>query len=95
MTSLTMDTAWNSLAFFKEGHFPEQELRYLLEHPQEATPLLLAEVDDAISRHEQVPTDYMRHIYALYVLAHFRHKKLFPRVTALLKLPGEGLSNLL
>ena len=95
MASLTMDTAWNSLALFKEGHFPEQELRYLLEHQEEVTPLLLAEVDDVISRHKQVPIDSMRHFYALYVLAHFRCEELFPRVIALLKLPEEGAAQLL
>lgn len=95
MTRLTLDTAWNNLALFKEAHFPEQELRYLLEHQEEATPLLLAEVDDAISRHAQTPSDYMRPIYALFVLAHFRCEELFPRLIALLKLIGEGPANLL
>ena len=84
MTSLTMDTAWNSLAFFKEGHFPEQELRYLLEHPGRV-----------FSREQLLDAVWGHDIYALYVLAHFRWEELFPRVTALLKLPGEGLSNLL
>lgn len=95
MSNFTLDTVWNNLALFKEGHFPEQELRYLLEHQEETTPLLLAEVDAAISRHEQVPIDSMRHVYALYVLAHFRCEELFPRIIALLKLPGEEASNLL
>lgn len=95
MANFTLDTAWNNLALFKEGHFPEQELRYLLEHQEEAAPLLLAEVDAVISRHEQVPIDYMRHIYALFVLAHFRCEELFPRVIALLRLLGGNPAHLL
>ena len=94
MTNLTIEAAFNNLAFFQEHHFPEQELCYLLAHQEEATPLLLQEVDDAISRHEQVPTDYMLHLYALYVLAHFRCEELFPKLIALLKLPGDAQSNL-
>ena len=95
MTTLTIEDAFNNLSFYKSGHFPKQEVRCLLKHPEEVTPLLLQELDDVLSRHEQVPAEYMRHLYALYVLAHFRCEQLFPKIMALLQLPGEGASNLL
>ena len=95
MINLTIESAFNSLAFFKEGYFPELELCYLLDHQEEATPLLLHEVDDVIGRHKLVPTDYMRHIYALYVLAHFRCEELFPKLMTLLQLHVDDSSNLL
>ena len=77
------------------GHFPRKDVMYLLTQKDAIVSTLLSELDYVATNYSQVPKNYHRHIFAMYLLAHFRSKEAFPKIIAILKLPGEAPFELL
>ncbi|RUR09506.1 DUF1186 domain-containing protein [Legionella sp. km772] len=92
--SLTIEMALNNISQYK-GFFPKADVDYLLTKKEEVIPILLDSLDDALVNYPSIPNDNMHHVFALYLLAHFRCKAAFPKIIALLELPGEAAFHLL
>jgi hypothetical protein len=80
------------------GRFPEATLKAAFEQREAITPLLLEELrqmaaDPAAA--EQQPEDYMRPIYAVYLLAQFRERAAYEPLLAFLSIPGELVMDLM
>ncbi len=80
------------------NHAPSEEIFKEIEQQQEALiPLLLEEINafaedlDVIKPYGE---DYIRHIIALFLLAHFRDQKAYPVIIKLISHPGEKLVDL-
>ena len=92
--SLTIETALNNIRQYK-GYFPKVDIEYLLTKKEEITPILLDSLDDALVHYPSIPNDNMQHVFSLFLLAHFRCKAAFPKIMAILELPGEAAFHLL
>lgn len=90
MPDMTMPEILSSLEFYT-GKFPEEAMRAAMEQREAITPELLrvlqAVADDAPNYAPK--TNYMLHLYALYLLAQFREKRAYPIVLKLISWPGE------
>ena len=80
------------------SQFPEATLKAAIEQREAITPLLLEELRqmavDPVAV-EQFPEDYMRPIYAVYLLAQFREQEAFAPLLAFLATPGELVMDLM
>jgi len=92
--SLTTEMALNNINQYK-GFFPRADVDYLLTKKEEITPILLDSLDDALVPDQSIPSDNMQYVFSLYLLAHFRCKAAFPKIMAILELPGEAAFHLL
>lgn len=78
---------------YNNKEFPEQELKYIIEHRENFIPEFLKILKNAKENYEEILEDeeYFIHIYALYLLAEFKEKKAFSLIIDLFSLPGEIL----
>ena len=74
-----------------DGSLPRAALRSAAECREAIVPMLLREVKCATDDLGRIRDDanYMRHVYALYLLAQFRETKAFPPIVELFSLPGD------
>ena len=93
-SSLTIEMALNNISQYK-NYFSKADVEYLLTKQEEITPILLDLLDDALVNYPSIPNDNMQHVFAIYLLAHFRCKAAFPKIMAILELPGEAAFHLL
>jgi hypothetical protein len=85
------DTLFSQLELITET-LPESTLKAAVEQRATITPLLLEELRQMAADPasvEALPADYMRHIYAIYLLAQFREHAAFEPLLAFLATPGE------
>ncbi|WP_165820772.1 DUF1186 domain-containing protein [Pueribacillus theae] len=82
---------------YNDGKFPRKQLQQIIEGRDEAIPLLLEIVEEVKANPEEFVNSSSRidHIYALYLLAQFRVKQLYPLFIEILRLPGETLHYIL
>lgn len=69
--------------------YPEAAVKAAVARQDEMTPLLSDMVKDAISRYQHLHDDYYGHIHALFILAKFREKQMFPLAIQLASLPED------
>ncbi|WP_199619777.1 DUF1186 domain-containing protein [Paenibacillus alkalitolerans] len=79
------------------GTFPRSELLEIIDRRDEAIPLLLQIMDELQDSPEKFIEESSRidHLYAMYLLAQFRVKELFPRLIRIMSLPGDILHNIM
>ena len=76
-----------------DGSLPRAALKAAVECREAIVPMLVREVEratDDLWRIRDDP-DYMRHVYALYLLAQFRETDAFPLIVELFSLPGDDV----
>ena len=75
----------------RSGRFEHAAVAAAVEHRQEITDGLLHILEDTLERAEELApeSDYMAHLYAMYLLAQFRETRAYPLVVRLASLPGE------
>lgn len=76
---------------YNTGVFPRAVLEEIIKQKDEAIPYLLDIIKQVRDNPEKYKNDsnYFAHIYAVYLLAQFRIKEMFPLFLDILKLPGE------
>ena len=85
------DTLFSQLELITKT-LPESTLNAAVEQRDTITPLLLEELRQMAADPasvEALPADYMRHIYAIYLLAQFREHAAFEPLMAFLATPGD------
>lgn len=73
------------------GELPREAIEAAIAKREQMTPHLLAILQDAIDRIDEVIEDdnYQGHIYALYLLAQFREPLAYPYILKLFSFPGD------
>jgi hypothetical protein len=73
--------------------FPREALEQAVERKDETIPLLLAALDEVLADPRIVTedTEYMLHVYGLFLLAQFREKRAFPKAIELISLPTDDV----
>ena len=73
------------------GKFPYQALGKAIEEREAITPLLLTTLSESKNNLEEIynKTEYILHIYALFLLAQFRESKAYPLIIEFFSIPGE------
>jgi hypothetical protein len=76
------------------GYFPREAVAAAIAAPELVTPALLQSLRYATDEAEHIATertDYMAHLYAMYLLAQFRETRAYPLVAGFASLPGERM----
>ncbi len=82
----TLEDVLNDLQYLL-ADFPMAALKAASRYQQQITPILLGYVDDIIIHPKKIKKrHYCAHIYAIYLLAQFREKTLFPKLISALKI---------
>ncbi len=73
------------------GGLPRDAIEAAIAKRQQITPYLLAILNDAIDRIDEIIEDdnYQGHLYAIYLLAQFREEAAYPLLIQLFSFPGE------
>lgn len=73
------------------GRFPRDVLKLAIENKKLIAPKLLQEMDYSTKNIDKIYDDekYLRHIYALYLLAQFRETRAFPLIIEFFSMPGD------
>lgn len=77
---------------FNAGKFPEDILNEAVDQHESIIPLLLEELRRAAADPEVLSNkgeNYIRHIYAMYLLAQFREAAAYPLLVDFVSTPGE------
>ncbi|WCK55179.1 DUF1186 domain-containing protein [Aneurinibacillus sp. Ricciae_BoGa-3] len=76
---------------YNNGKFPRNELQQIIERKDEAIPYLIQIVEEVRANPATFIEDQnlINHIYAVYLLAQFRVKELYPLLIDILSLPDE------
>ncbi len=90
----TLEDTLTDLQYVLSG-FPKAALRAASGYQTEITPILLGYVDEVLNNPRKVKTGYCAHWYAIYLLAQFREKALFPKMMTLFHLPTEIINKIL
>lgn len=79
------------LAYDMSGTLPRESLEAAIAKRNQIVPHLLAILEDAIARIDEVieDDDYQGHLYAMYLLAQFREERAYPLILELFSFPGE------
>ncbi|MDM8560711.1 DUF1186 domain-containing protein [Candidatus Parabeggiatoa sp. HSG14] len=79
------------LTVLDNENLPREALQAAIANREQITPHLLELVKQASENPQYLEkeTNYMGHIYAIYLLAQFREKRAFPLITKFYSLPGE------
>lgn len=88
-----MQKVIDELRYFNRT-FPRAALEEAIQHQEEITPLLLAELDEMIAHPEGLTEEDMLQIYGLFLLAQFREKEAFSRILQLVSLPSKQVEEL-
>lgn len=88
-----MQKVIDELRYFNRT-FPRAALEEAIQHQEEITPLLLAELDEMIAHPEGLTEEDMLQIYGLFLLAQFREKEAFSRILQLVSLPSKQVDTL-
>ena len=73
--------------------FPKRAIEALLEREDEVQPILLDEVKITMEKPSDIRENSMKHLYSMFILAHFRNKDLFHLVIKLLHLPSDTIDH--
>ena len=73
--------------------FPQKAVETLLGREEEVQHFLLDEVKKAIERPADISENDMKHLFSMYMLAHFKNKDLFPLVIKLMRLPIDTIDD--
>jgi len=92
--NFTIEQIISNLEYFKLP-FPHKEMVAAINFKIEITPKLIDLLNYAYQNHSTLSVEYFGHLYALFILAEFKEKSVFPLVIDFLKLPGESLDKLL
>jgi hypothetical protein len=78
------------------GVFPRQALEEAMAKREQITPELLKILEYATQNVEELMewVDYMAHIYAMFLLAHFRERRAYPLIVDFFSIPGEVVMDL-
>jgi uncharacterized protein YecA (UPF0149 family) len=93
-----MELQWilnNLTTLTPDGFFPRTPLRAAIERRSEITPELLRFLREAKEKLNELPPNFMGHVYALFLLAQFREAQAYPLIIDLLSLPGRTPLDLL
>jgi hypothetical protein len=73
------------------GRFPMKAMRAAIEQREAITPELLRVLETVAANPAEFAkrTDYMAHMFALFLLAQFREKRAYPLIVSLVSTPGE------
>jgi len=77
---------------FNTGKFPREALQAGVEQREAITPVLLAALQEAADDPAEIDrrqTNYILHIYAMYLLAQFREHAAYPLLVKFFSTPGE------
>ncbi len=76
---------------YKNGKFPEEQLKEIINHKEEFIPELLEILKDAKENYGEIleKPNYFAHIYAIFLLAQFKEKQSFKYIIDLISLPKE------
>ena len=77
---------------FNTGKFPREALQAAIEQRDAITPVLLAALQEAADDPAEIDrrqTNYILHIYAMYLLAQFREQAAYPLLVKFFSTPGE------
>lgn len=80
---------------YRSEKFPEEAFRVITANKEEAIPYLREAVDCAISKGMELDEDKQLHFYSLYLLGEFRDRVSFPKIMALISLPGDTVDYLI
>lgn len=82
---------------YSNKKFPREAVDQAVENQEETTQILLEEFDQMLEHPEVFveDTDFMLHIYAMYMLAQFREKEAFQRIIDLVSFTPEHVDMLL
>lgn len=75
--------------------FPEEAFRVITANKEEAISYLREAVEYALRKRKELDDDYQLHFYAIYLLAEFRDREIFPKLVELVSLPGDEVDNLI
>lgn len=78
------------------GKFARAAVEAAVERRDEVTPELLRTLEETVNRAAQLDaeSDYMAHLYAMFLLAQFRETRAYPFVVRFASLPGDLLDSL-
>ena len=82
---------------FNTGEFPEKVLTETVDRQESMAPMLLEELQCAAADPEALmhkDESYIRHIYAMYLLAQFRERAAYPLLVDFVATPGEIVMDL-
>jgi hypothetical protein len=82
---------------FNTGEFPEKVLTETVDRQEAMAPMLLEELQCAAADPEALmhkDESYIRHIYAMYLLAQFRERAAYPLLVDFVATPGEIVMDL-
>jgi len=76
---------------YNNGTFPRSALKHAIEEQGAITPKLLEVLEEAKNNLEKISdeSNYMLHIYAMFLLAQFRETKAYPLIIEFFSVPGE------
>lgn len=75
--------------------FPEEAFQVITANKEEAIPYLREAVEYALRKRTELDNDYQCHFYAIYLLAEFGDREIFPRLVELVSLPEDEVDFLI
>ncbi|MCX8514864.1 MAG: DUF1186 domain-containing protein [Burkholderiales bacterium] len=89
-----IETIIKELTYFSKP-YPKQFVEMAIANRDEIIPKLLEMLTYAYENHRTLETEYIGHIYALFILAEFREVKAFPIALKILELPEDSIEGLI
>jgi len=91
---MTVEEILEELRLYGDGTFPRKALEQAIHMEDEITPELLRILNEAAEHPEDLSSDYMLHIYAMYLLAQFREERAYAVIVDFVSVPGELIMDL-
>jgi hypothetical protein len=91
---MTVEEILSDLRFFGDGTFPRTALKQAVARKTDITPELLRALEEAAEHPGDLSSDYMLHIYAMFLLAQFREERAYPVIVDFVSVPGELVMDL-
>ena len=85
---MTVEEILDELTYY-DGTFPRTALEQAVARKESITPQLLSILEDAADDPEGLPSGYMAHVYAMFLLAQFREERAYPLIVDFVSHPGE------
>lgn len=80
---------------YSSNIFPEEAFRVITANKEEAIPYLREAVEYTLRKRTELEEGYQRHFYAIYLLAEFQDREIFPEIVELVSLPGDEVEYLI
>lgn len=92
--TMSLEKAFKEIYLFR-GVIPTKAYEVIADHQEEAIPLLIQTLKDAICKCDHTGDYYVAHIHAILLLSQFREKKAYPVIIDLLNLPIDSIDKLI